>query len=112
MPKRWRYSASSPSAAGVPNAVGDVEAGERADAVDAGGVAEGLEVGRLQVGIAQGGFADEAGVVAGADIGGDEWRRCASRNWSSPSYQCRPPSSSTRPAYMVGSVPKLAISSW
>ena len=39
-PQRWRNSASSRSASGVPQRVGHIETGQRTDAIDAVGVAE------------------------------------------------------------------------
>ncbi len=55
------------SACGVPMDLGDVEAGERADAIAAVGIAERLVVGELGVAVGLDGFADDFGEADGGD---------------------------------------------
>ena len=90
-------------------AVGHVQPRQRTDAVDAVRIADRLVVRRLQIRIRERRLADVIGVVAG-------------RTWSASDAAvgvaeaqgrrtgAAPPSGSTRPPYIVGKLPKVAIS--
>ena len=91
MPNRSRYSRSSRSASGGRHALAEVEPGQRADPVDAVGVAQRLVVGELQVRVVLGRLADEVHVPLGVELVGDDAarrsRRCGACRRSAP--RCR-----------------------
>ena len=82
---RSRNSRSSASASGVPMRVADVEPGQRADAVDAVGVAERLVVRRLQVRVGLDRLADELAVAARVEAVGDDVALASRRSGAWPS---------------------------